>query len=104
MKEKLQTALGSFGMIIWYIVSAIILLAPLIFVLHLPWIVDFLIIAAIISVPFFGDIVELGIWVWSFILAIKMPFDRLMIIYYIAAAIYVFTKLIPFLTVLFRKE
>lgn len=65
--------------------------------------IDFLIILAILAFPLVGAVVELVIWVWSFVVAISMPFDIFMGIYYVALAIYVLTKLVPMVLTLFSK-
>ena len=80
-----------------WILSLLLLFAPLFFVLDLSAYIDGLIITVVLCVPFLGDLLELVIWVWSFIVAINMPFDVFMGIYYIALALYLFTKLVPLL-------
>lgn len=103
IKEKLGSALGGIGLILWYAVSAIVTFAPLFFVLKFNFFIDFLIILAILAFPLVGAVVELVIWVWSFVVAISMPFDIFMGIYYVALAIYVLTKLVPMVLTLFSK-
>ncbi len=103
IKEKLGSALGGIGLILWYAVSAIVTFAPLFCVLKFNFFIDFLIILAILAFPLVGAVVELVIWVWSFVVAISMPFDIFMGIYYVALAIYVLTKLVPMVLTLFSK-
>lgn len=80
----------------WFL-SLLLLFAPLFFVLDFKAYIDGLIIVAVLFVPFLGGLLELAIWGWSLIVAVKMPFDIFIGIYYAALALYVFTKLVPVL-------
>lgn len=80
-----------------WLLSLLLLFAPLYFVLDLSTLLDCLIILAVLSLPFVGGLIELAIWVWSFIVALNMPFDIFIGIYYAALAFYVFTRLVPML-------
>lgn len=97
MKEKLAATLGGFGYFLFYLITVFLTFAPLT-VLGLPWWIDATIILAVLSIPFLGSIVQVVIWVWSFVMAVQGPQDIWTILYYVAAAIYVFSTLIPFLT------
>ena len=95
LKDVLLGSLGTFGYILWYLLSILLIYAPLIF-LDLPFLIDLVIIFAVSSVPFWGDIVELIIWIWSIFAVLAGPFDIFAILYFIALAFYIFTKFIPF--------
>ena len=82
MKEKLTSALGTTGLIIWYVISVVITFAPLT-ILRFSFIIDFIIIAVVTAVPFLGNIVSVVIWVWALIECIGGPQDIFAIIYYI---------------------
>lgn len=82
MKEKLTTALGAVGLIIYYVVCVFISFAPLAF-LDFPFLIDFIIIAAITTIPFIGSIVNVVIWVWALFVCISGKQDAFSVIYYI---------------------
>ncbi len=103
MKEKLVSALGGFGLVVWYLITSIVTFASLL-VLDFPFIVVLIMIAVVLLHPFVGDIVQFILWVWSFVIALNEPIDVFMVIYFIAAAIYVLTTLIPFVLTLFRQK
>ena len=95
LKDKLSGALGVVGLVIWYLISAIVVFTPLAF-LDLSFIVYGIIIFAIISFSLIGGIVELVIWIWSFIVVVSEPIDGWSVFYFIAFAIYCLTTLLPF--------
>lgn len=103
LKEKMTAALGTVGIYLWFGISVLITFAPLAFVLKLGIIIDLILIAVVTTVPVIGTIVELGLWIWSFVKALSMPFDLFIGIYYVALAIYVFTKLVPTVMLCFRR-
>ena len=82
MKEKLTTALGAVGFVIYYVISVLITFAPLAF-LDFSFLIDFIIIAVITTAPFVGNIVNVVIWVWALIVCISGKQDAFSIIYYI---------------------
>lgn len=82
MKEKLTATLGTFGLILWYVISVVITFAPLI-ILSFPIYIDAAIIAIINIIPILGNIVSVVIWVWALIECIGGPQDIFAIIYYI---------------------
>ena len=103
MKEKLLTILGGFGLVVWYIVSIIYSFAPLYF-LGLPFWVDFILIVVMTSVPFIGEIVRIGIFIWAFTIVIAQPIDVVSIIFFVCAALYLITTVIPMIMALFARK
>lgn len=103
MKEKLSTALGAFGSVLWYILSIVYAFAPL-YILHFPFWVDAIIIAAILFIPFIGELVRLVLYVWAFIVVLSQPIDIVSIIFFVCAALYFFTTILPLLLSLLAKE
>lgn len=97
MKEKLLNALGNFGVVLYYIIGFLVTLMPMMF-FHLPvWLFFLLSIVFqfVIQIPIFGNIIHLGLWIWSFINVLSEPFDFWVVLYYIALAVYVAVFLIP---------
>lgn len=103
MKEKLTNALGVTGSVIWHIILMVLALSPLI-ILDLPFWADLIIIFAVMSLPFIGDIVMLGVYIWAFIVAISGPIDIVVIIFFISAGLYVLFDLLPTLLMLFSRK
>ena len=90
MKDKLVDALGTFGMVLWYIISVIHAIAPLV-ILHTPFWLSFLLLVAINVIPLFGEIIRLVLYVLAFIVAFSQPFDIFSIVFFVCTAFYVFT-------------
>lgn len=103
MKEKLSSALGSFGGILWYIISFLYSFAPL-FILRFPFWVDLILIGVILFLPIIGEIVRIALYVWAFVVAIGQPVDIVSIIFFVFAALYAFTTLVPFITATFGNK
>lgn len=102
MKEKLTDALGSVGIVLFYIISVLIVCAPLGF-LDFPFWLDVLIIIGFQLLPGIGSIAELVLWVWSFFIVIKGPIDVLAILYFVAMGIYFFSFLPPIIVSIIAK-
>lgn len=102
MKNFLSNALGSVGSILWYVISVFFCFAP-IFFLHLPFWADFLLILAILALPYIGELIRAALYVWAFIVVIRGPIGIMEIIFFVLAAIYVYTTLLPIVLALFRK-
>lgn len=79
MKEKLQNALGTFGGILYWILTILIAILPLVMI-GMPSLVDFIILAVCSFLPF----LSIPLWIWGLVEAIKGPQDIFAIIYYIA--------------------
>lgn len=103
MKDKLFGALGTFGVILWYIISFLYSFFPLVILRFNFWI-DLILIAVMAAVPFAGEIVRLVLYVWAFIVVIGRPIDWLSIVFFVFAALYLFTTVIPFVTSLFSRR
>jgi hypothetical protein len=95
-KDKLTGALGGVGIAVWYVISILYSIAPL-FVLRFPIWVDLILIIVMTAVPFIGEVVRAGLFVWAIFAVFNQPFSIVTIIFLIFAAIYVFTELLPFL-------
>lgn len=95
MRKKLTDALGTVGFILFYLLGIAVFGMPM-WELGFPIWVSILLFIAITNIPFIGDIIGLGIWIWSFINEIQKPFDIFVIIYYVVLVVYVITMLIPF--------
>ena len=106
LKEKLVGALGGFGYILFYIISAFLTFAPLIS-LDFPYLIRFLIVAVVLFIPFVGDLMMLVLWAWAFVIELRHPIDMWSIIFLSAAVIYVITFIVPVLAAIFsggRRE
>lgn len=89
MKDRLENALGTVGLVIWYIIAAIVTVAPFL-VLDLPAWAEFLLILAILMLPVIGGVVAVAVWIWALIVAVQGPQDAVAIIFYVALAINAF--------------
>ena len=79
MKEKLINALGSFGVILYYILQTIVSVLPFIMIGG-NFFVTFLLILVNMFLPFASAI----FWIWGLVCAIQGVQDIWAIIYYVA--------------------
>lgn len=102
-KERLFGALGTFGSILYYILAVCLTFCPL-SALGFPFWLKLILIMVVTTIPFIGPACELVLWVWSFFIMIHAPLQAFTIFYFIACAVYVFTKPLPFLLNLFSSK
>lgn len=86
LKEKLIGTLGTVGFILYFIISAMLTVAPLA-VLDFPFWVDIIIIFVVFSIPIIGGLMNFIIWIWSFVVVISEPINGLSIFYFVALAV-----------------
>lgn len=96
IKDRLTDILGAGGSIVFFVISYIFLVMPLL-VLHLHFLIDILLIFLIATIPLLGFFIELILWICSLVSIVHNPFDStiLNIIYFLALAIYIWGKGIP---------
>lgn len=82
MKEKLLNAFGTFGGILWFIVSALIYVLPFVMIGASFWL-NLLLFGIVYFIPSTSII----FWVWGLVCAIQGPQDVWAIIYYIIFAV-----------------
>lgn len=100
MKEKLQSALGSAGIVLFYIIGFLYAFAPLL-VLDFPLLVDILLILAMNVLPLLGELVRIVLYVWAVFVVLSHPLSGFSIFFLVIAAVYFFTTVWPILTALF---
>jgi len=103
MKDKLIGALGGFGFVVWYVISVLYSFAPLLF-LRFSFIVDLILIIIMSAVPLLGEVVRFALYVWAFTIVIRQPIDVFSIIFFVFAALYLFTTVIPMIAALFSSH
>lgn len=94
LKGKLIDVLGTFGLILFYIVSIILIIAPLP-ILGFPQWVDLLIIFALLYFGVIGGIAELVLYIWALVVSLNQPIDTFSRMFFVCAAIYAITSIIP---------
>ena len=94
MKEKLTSALGTFGLVLWYIVSFLYSFSPLV-ILHFGFLIDLVLIIVMTAVPFFGELVRIALYIWATVVVCSAPIDAVSIVFFIFAALYLVTTIIP---------
>lgn len=78
MKEKLLNTLGALGVILWFIVSALVRVLPFVMIGGSFWLTLLLIIIA-----YFIPTSSIVFWSWGLVCAIQGPQDVWAIIYYV---------------------
>lgn len=99
MKEKLLNALGTFGGILFYIITLAIAILPILVIDVKMWMIVIIILACYIFPP-----LSIPVWIWGLIVALKGPQDVLAIIYYIAFVIVFLPFIITTISSLFNKS
>lgn len=90
----LTRAFGVFGLVLYYLLILAIAYAPLLF-LGFPWWANILAVLGIMFIPFIGGLAQLILWIWGFLLVVKLPVSLTVVLFYIGAALYVPFVLIP---------
>lgn len=99
MKEKLQSVLGTFGIIIYWILRIFISILPLVMI-STPFLVDFLILIVVNVFP----PLSLPLWIWGLVKAIQGPQDIWAIIYYVACVVIFLPTFISIISSFFQKR
>ena len=93
VKDLLFGSLGVVGLILWYLIGAIVMFTPLVFLDFSFWV--YWLITAALFIPFIGGITNFIIWIWSFVVVVSEPIDGWSIAYFIIFAIYGLSTIIP---------
>ena len=99
MKDKLMNALGAVGIGLWYLVSLLVAVIPLVMI-DAPFLLNLLLLAIALFIPATSGI----FWIWGLICAICGPQDTIAIIYYVLFAIMFLPFFISTVLNLFRKR
>lgn len=97
VKSRLSSVFGTFGVILYYVFMIIISFAPLWF-LDFNWMIDTAIILAIVFIPVIGQLLDIAVWILSFLIVIKNPVGTAEILYYIGLAANIAAYVIPFIS------
>lgn len=103
MKEKLIGALGGIGFIVWYLIAFLYTTAPVYF-LPVPFWLKSLFVFIVMVAPVIGGLLGCVLYVWAFVIVIHQPIDIFSIVFFVFAALYLFTSVIPAIGALFSKK
>ena len=98
MKDKLMNALGAVGLGLWYLVSLLVAVIPLVMI-DAPFLLNLLLLAIVLFVPASSGV----FWVWGIVCTIRGPQDIIAVIYYALFAIMFLPFFISTVLNLFRK-
>ena len=99
MKDKLIGTLGSAGLILWYLLSLLIAIMPLVMINASFWL-NLLLLAVILFVPATSGV----FWIWGLICTIRGPQDIIATIYYVLFVIMFLPFFINSVFSIFRKR
>lgn len=99
MKDKLQTVLGTFGSIIYWVLIILISVLPVVMI-GTPFWLSFIIFIICSFIPF----LSIPLWIWGLVEAIKGPQDAFAIIYYVATVIIFLPTIISMFSNFFKKR
>ena len=99
MKEKLLSALGSVGIVLYYLATLIISVLPFVMIDA-----SFLLKLVLIAISTFFPATSVIFWVWGLIGAINGPQDFIAIIYYVLFVVMFLPFFISTISSLFRKS
>lgn len=107
LKEKLTNALGTFGAVLYFIISIVLVVFPVCMIswyYNTPWWANALMLWGSIA----SNIISFAVWVVGLIATIKGPQDTFAIIYYIAFAVVnlfnYFIFIVAWIVSLFKKD
>lgn len=100
MKEWLVNKAGGVGFAIWIVISIIFIVMP-VAVLPISIWIRALIVVIIYALPMIGQLVQIAVYAWAFVVTINGPQDTVAIIFYVVFAFWVFTTLIPLIITVF---
>lgn len=103
LKTWLVEKIGTLGFIIWFIISLIFLVVPVV-VLPVPFWLRLIIILVIYALPMIGLLLQIVVFFWGFFVTISGPQDIVAIIFYIVFALWICLSFIPLLISVFSKQ
>ena len=99
MKDKLMNALGTVGFGLWYLVSLLVAVMPLVMI-DAPFLLNLTLLAIALFVPATSGV----FWVWGLVCAIRGPQDIIAVVYYVLFVIMFLPFFISTVLNLFRKR
>ena len=103
MKDKLMSALGRFGFILFYVIMLLFIVAPLV-ILDLPYWAAVILIFIIFASSYIGGIVCVGLYIWAIVHVFTHRFDIVSLIFLVIAALYFLIFVIPPTIHMFSKS
>ena len=103
MKDKLMSALGRFGFILFYVIMLLFIVAPLV-ILDLPYWAAVILIFIILASSYIGGIVCVGLYIWAIVHVFTHRFDIVSLIFLVIAALYFLIFVIPPTIQMFSKN
>ncbi len=103
MKEKIQSSLGSFGLVLWLALSLVACVIPVI-VLDFSFWWSLLVFAVVFIFNSLGGVVMFGLYIWAFIVAVQGPQSVITVIFYVCFVLYVLPNIISLIIALFSKK
>lgn len=99
MKNKLLNSLGSFGVILWYLLSILIAVIPIVMI-GKSFLVNLLLFSIIQFIPATSGL----FWIWGLVCAIRGPQDIIAIIYYVLFVVMFLPYFVSFVLSFFQKR
>ena len=99
MREKLGEKLGAVGVVLWYIISALIYIMPFVMI-GKPFWMNLIFIA----IDYFFPAASAVFWIWGLICAVRGPQDIYAVIYYVLSAVMFLPFIISVISELFHKN
>lgn len=103
MKEKLQSSLGSFGVILWLALSLVACVIPVL-VLDFSFWWSLLVLAVVFIFNTLGGVVMFVLYIWAFIVAVQGPQSVITVVFYVCFVLYVLPNIISLIVALFAKK
>lgn len=103
MKEKLKSALGTFGIVLWLIFNLAACIVPVV-VLDFSFWWSLLVFAVVFIFNSLGGILMFVLYIWAFIVAVQGPQDIITIVLYVCFAVYVIPTILYLISAVFSKR
>ncbi|HJB98074.1 MAG TPA: hypothetical protein H9710_05780 [Candidatus Acutalibacter pullicola] len=94
MKEKLETLFGNFGCALYYLSALLLIAIPFILIDCPAWLAGLLITASA-AIPYIGIVIQIAVWIWGLVVAISLPTDFWVIVFYIGFFLFIVSTIVP---------
>lgn len=94
---------GFFKAALWYIASFLYCFSPLM-VLGFPFLINLVLTSLMMFLPIVGELIRIVLYVVAIIVELGHPIDTISIVFFIFAALYFFTTLVPLICSLLSRR
>lgn len=94
MKEKLTSALGTFGIVLWLVLSFLFICIP-VWATNFSWPIMLLIFAVLFFTDVIGSLLTVVVYIYSTFVILSGPMDWFAIVFFVDLALYLIFSFFP---------